>query len=56
MHEWWEDYDPAVDDAHQDPDRDDDEHDLWDPLRRRPSEDVYDVPDDDAVPPPFGVG
>ena len=54
MPQWWEDYDPAVDDDPCKPDSDDKGFEDLDPRRDPLSDLVYDVPDDDASLPLIG--
>ena len=49
MPQWWEDYDPAVDDDRREPYPADEAFEDLDPARDPLSDLVYDAPDDDAV-------
>ena len=53
MSQWWEDYDPAVDDDRREPDPADEAFEDLDPERDPFSDSVYDVPDDDPWAPQF---
>ena len=47
MSQWWEDYDPAIDDDRREPDPADEALEDLDPTRDPLSDLVHDVPDED---------